>query len=507
MKVSSLLKILILTIFLSSCNILKLENPNLNFYETIQFEIIQEQDIINEISQTKSNLLISLESLTPNLITSINSLHQKGKKIKVLTDNTSYTTGLVSSILKKSPQESPMKANMIIIDNTYALLLSSHNLTNNTLMIKVKGKNILNDLISEFNQMYELNKFGVNKVTYFNAKIYNIENNSVNLIFTPQEDFLKKIYEFIGQSYEEFLAYMITLDNNYIYGYLYELKSHHTKYKINLFSNFLTTYSNYIGILGDKTRIISKNYNINLMFSKDKVKESFLFTTFDFSKNLNNVNGIMIIVRGEKSKELREYVSAILENEPTTNISLGNIQISRIAPYTNIVISEINWAGAIHNDGTSYPYAEFIEIKNISTNYYDISGYYIIITNQNNPSSPSIIGIPNGTILAPGSFFVIGRKNYHPNAFTYYDILEDISLVNSGFSVSLVRYDGTTIDIAGNHLSSPLGGSSGNPRRTMVRKLESVIDGWLSSAWYEATNKLNINPNFTNNTFASPGGD
>ncbi|MCS7299590.1 MAG: hypothetical protein RMJ37_06520 [Spirochaetia bacterium] len=498
---------LLLLFIITSCNMLNVSEPQLNFYDEIDFGITNEGYVIGFLDKAKSSAYVSLYSLTPSIASKVNSLIQRGVRVRVLIDNLGSPSGVNTSVLVSGNVNGDMSANFVVIDGIESLVLSTHSVTNQFFFVRIKNEYVANDLISEFNQMYRFGRYESSKVVYNNAKVYRIANNSVRIVFVPQEDFMNVLETFISQSSENFVSYFRSIDNNNLYYYLYNSVRYSPNSRINVGINFTNGYTNYAGIL-QKTRVFKQPIWFNIMVSSSELEDGIALTTFDFTKNLNVKDGVIVMFYGPVATRLKEFLTSYFSSVETTNLSGTAGEILTSVPYTNIVVSEINWVGAFDNNGTSYPYAEFIEIKNISTNYYDISGYSIVITNANNPTSPTVIGIPGGTILPPGSFLVIGRKNYVPNAFSYYDILsEDLSLVNSGFSVTILSPYGQTVDIAGNHTSSPLAGTTSNPRRTMVRKLDVIDHGYLSTSWYNATNKLNINPNYISNTFATPGGD
>lgn len=504
MRITFLLLVLIL---ITSCNILNVSEPQLNFYDEIDFGITNEDYVVEFLNKSKSSVYVSLYSLTPRIASTVNSLIQRGVRVRVLIDNLGSPSGVSTSVLVSGNVNGDMNANFIVIDGVESLILSSHVITNQFFFVRIKNEYVANDLVSEFNQMYRFGRYESSKVVYNNSKVYRIANNTVRMVFVPQEDFMNVLETFISQSSKEFVSYFRSIDNNNLYYYLYNSVRYSPNSRINVGIDFTNNYTNYTGIL-QKTKVFRQPISFNIMLSSSEIEDRVAITTFDFTKNLNVKDGVIVMFYGPVATRLKEFLTSYFSSVETTNLSGTAREILTSVPYTNIVVSEINWAGAFDNNGNSYPFAEFIEIKNISTNYYDISGYSIVITNGNNPTSPTVIGIPSGTILPPGSFLVIGRKNYVPNAFSYYDILsEELSLVNVGFSVTILSPYGQTVDIAGNHTSSPFAGTTSNPRRTMVRKLDAIDHGYLSTSWYSATNKLNINSNYVSNTFATPGGD
>lgn len=491
----------------SSCSLLDISEPQISFYDEIEFRFTNESYIVDFLDRARSSAYLSMYSLTPSIASKLNSLIQRGVRVKVLIDNLGSSEGVSANVLVLGNVNGDMRANFIVVDASESLFLSTHNVTNQIFFVRIKNQYVANDLISEFNQMYRFGKYGSSKIVHNNSKVYRIANNTVRILFIPQENYGNAIETFIGQSSKEMVSYFRTVDNYSLYHYLYTCINHNTNSTINIGIDITNNYSSYIGILR-RARVFSRPVWFNVVLSSTEVQDRFMLTTLDFTKNLNVNDGVILMLYGPTATKIKEFLHYQFSEEKTTNLQATDAEILSQVPYTNIVISEICWMGAFDNSTNSHPYAEFIEIKNISTNYYDISGYSVIITNNNNPTSPIVIGLPSGTILPPGGFLVIARKPYAQEAFNYYDILtEELSIVNSGFSVTILSPYGYIVDIAGNHTSSPFAGTTSIPRRTMVRKLDAVSHGYLQTSWYNATNKLNINPNYINNTFATPGGE
>ncbi len=153
----------------------------------------------------------------------------------------------------------------------------------------------------------------------------------------------------------------------------------------------------------------------------------------------------------------------------------------------DVVINEIMWMGT-QGDAAD----EWIELRNMTTNTIDISGW--VIDNLGSGVTNDIV-IPAGKTIAPYSFFMIandtkatGNHNIDP------DHIANISLLNPGEQLILrVSVDGAIIDIANGTDDWLAGVDPGgqNPERSMER---NVIpgDGTIGTNWHSATTAVNM---------------
>ncbi len=184
------------------------------------------------------------------------------------------------------------------------------------------------------------------------------------------------------------------------------------------------------------------------------------------------------------------------------------------AAYQDILITEVMWAGSRDEEGTSYPWDDFIELYNPGPHSINISGWQLEGTRATQARSYRLIMslFPRDTILEPYSILVLALSTNH--AWTYPRTLIDPWLFlyeqDSQEAVRLVLKDcdGTLIDEAGSGYGLPLAGGWGDGTQcvSMERKLQPLLPGRMASAWRDAPmTGIYVSPPYQNKTLASPG--
>lgn len=167
------------------------------------------------------------------------------------------------------------------------------------------------------------------------------------------------------------------------------------------------------------------------------------------------------------------------------------VKITKAAVEGDVVINELMWMGSSASSKD-----EWIELKNITSQDIDISGWQL--TKKSAGQEKLMLEIPEGTTIKAGAYFLISRydpENEEEKENTILDVIPDLinsslSLVNSNLQIKL--YDGAVenganlIDVADDGLGTPLAGRNGSPKASMERN-EDPSDGTKQENWHTAT--------------------
>ncbi|MBU1148957.1 lamin tail domain-containing protein [Patescibacteria group bacterium] len=138
---------------------------------------------------------------------------------------------------------------------------------------------------------------------------------------------------------------------------------------------------------------------------------------------------------------------------------------------------------------------EWIELRNLTTQEIDLSGW--LITKKSGGSENVMLEIPEGEIIPAQSFYLIA--NYDSEASNSQldiqpDLVEtDVSLINSGLQIKLYDSQDQLVDTADDGSGKPLAGGyvSGEIWKSMER-ISSPINGTVVDDWKTATDSINF---------------
>ncbi|PJZ69568.1 hypothetical protein CH373_08605 [Leptospira perolatii] len=227
--------------------------------------------------------------------------------------------------------------------------------------------------------------------------------------------------------------------------------------------------------------------------------------SFNWSDNANNENNenLMFIYSKEIAQFYEdEFSRRFVEGTPVPTVSPGD-------PSTqgSVILNEVMWAGRRGATGTS-AYAdytdEFIELKNITNQRIDLSGW--AIKGASTSGKPMVL--PSGTYIDGNSYLVL--MSYAPSESawqpTKYKVANNLSVSNDELYLVLEDINRTSIDVAGKKGTNPesFAGSNGTPKKSMSRNSQPG-DGSQSASWFSATIQTNIASSFLAYNFATPG--
>jgi hypothetical protein len=151
----------------------------------------------------------------------------------------------------------------------------------------------------------------------------------------------------------------------------------------------------------------------------------------------------------------------------------------------DVIINELMWAGSEISTAD-----EFIELKNTTNKFTDISGWKIV------NYSGDVLTIPNNKIISPDGYFLISNydeKNSIINVKPDF-VSTGVSLSNDHLKISLYKGDITLednlMDVAGDE-KIPLAGDKGSIKKSMERNSE-IKDGQLKTSWHTCFEAANL---------------
>ncbi|MFC1662582.1 lamin tail domain-containing protein [Patescibacteria group bacterium] len=165
-----------------------------------------------------------------------------------------------------------------------------------------------------------------------------------------------------------------------------------------------------------------------------------------------------------------------------------------------IIINELMWMGSSLSS-----YDEWLELRNISTQSIDISGWYL--TRRSSGEEKLMLTIPESSLIEAGEYFLISNYDSIPNKSSLNiapDLVDSaVSLANNQLSIKLYNADHELIDVADDGSGKPLAGEyvSGSVWATMERN-SLVGNGQLKESWHTASQSIGFN---TNNELGTPG--
>ncbi len=161
-----------------------------------------------------------------------------------------------------------------------------------------------------------------------------------------------------------------------------------------------------------------------------------------------------------------------------------------------VVINELMWMGSISAGQSTAD--EWIELKNMTDQEIDLSGWHI--TKYSNSNNQDMLTIPTGLSIAPNGYFLIANYDYD-NIKSILNIKPDlvtstVSLVNNNLQIKL--YDGdwqggaNLIDTADDGVGDPLAGENTNEQKSSMERNQISGDGTLVENWHTATISQNF---------------
>jgi len=450
-----------------------------------------------------------------------------------------------------------MHDKFFVVDGRFVFAATS-NITNSDLrqninnFVLVDSPPIAADFTAEFEQMFN-GKFGHTKVEIDNGRVYTIGDTTVEVWFTPNEDALGRILEYVDGADESirFTIFAFTKDQvgsafirkqeeferknqedgipadadiderRTVAGVIDQSQLHsngqyHEAYRLlaagipmrmdgNDNSQHPGDYQAGGGRLHSKTMVIDA-------YGEEPVVIS---GSFNWSAAATQSNDeFLFILRGGRIARLyAEYFEKLWTN----GRHLGNSFVGDDLPPGSLVINEVMWFG-LHTDdpeGTD----EFIELRNTTDQEIDLSMWQIV--NEND----FVVGLPPGSVVGPNETFLILDHTMEPYSDgtpqdeyagylagdlvvnPYNDNRQSRLYIKDGaLELALQDPHAVVMDRAGDGGPAFAGGPQGAVSRSMERR-PNPGDGTLASSWYACTATQGgalVNPIYASELLATP---
>lgn len=287
----------------------------------------------------------------------------------------------------------------------------------------------------------------------------------------------------------------------------------------------ISNFGTIIDKIGNNTNgFDSATWNRGLNDSTNKIRRSMERTNIvneDGTKGISNANWRTNVSSVSENIYVSEGFSQATFATPGATNSSGDVGVPG-----EVVISEVHWMGSYDNSGTGDSDDEFIELYNNTNKTINISGWQFACT-TNGTSNNAAIVIPAGTTIGPNSYLVIATKATGAFGDVAQIINSKLKITNSSrecrlgdSSDSTTVYGlagfGQTIDTIGDNVNGfdsaawgrGLNDSTNKIRRSMER-ISLNTAGTANTNWitnlYTSSENNQVNLNFKNATFASPG--
>ncbi|OGB85039.1 hypothetical protein A2994_00280 [candidate division Kazan bacterium RIFCSPLOWO2_01_FULL_48_13] len=156
-----------------------------------------------------------------------------------------------------------------------------------------------------------------------------------------------------------------------------------------------------------------------------------------------------------------------------------------------VIISEIAWAGSSVSQ-----YDEWIELKNVSTDISDLTGWKIVITNT--VGADISLSLPSKPLSADSFLLIANYPDDHANSAlnATVDLPEtDISISNEGFVIELRDPADTVVDTAWDGTKPPSNGEYGyrnSSGSAAIERRTPIEPGGIKNSWQKANNSINF---------------
>jgi hypothetical protein len=452
------------------------------------------------------------------IIAALEAAASKQVTVKLLVD-ADYKAGLtgISSAVSTNFGNTygNMDDNFFIIDGMIYLLSSSDIASDQFVLFRMTDRDMLYSFESEFNQMFRDGRFAYGSDTYEKklpinqVQGYYIHDNWVELYFQPTDSILAHIRARLGQTYESIEGNLRELDQSGLALLLNDVMNSCPGSTLDFAPGAVVKLSNYAYLLTNGGRVLDTAFDFNMIFVDiDTDYRTLIFTTFDLMDDTSILrnDGTCLIISGPVVKDIYNAVAAKTSGAGVSNVTITPPVYKSPVVLHDVVFSEILWKG-IKLSGADLDYGPcFIELKNVSTQYVNIGGFRVIITNYNVQTEPNMFSIPYGTVLEPGGHYTIASST---KVFSVYDFYWQWIFINhTGFTMVLQDGLGNNIDRAADVFTDP-GDYYGGQGIPMVRDLTLPIgDGALTTEWNAAVTMKNYYPTYASyGNLGTPGDD
>ena len=490
--------------------------------------------LANLILSARKKVDICIYELSePKIYEALITVYKKGIPVRFVgdianTDYSGYQALMAANIPMTlghyvSGNDYIMHNKFMVIDSEWVTMGSANYTGSGTVMnhenvLIFRSTNMASYYTREFENIYNNGTFGLDKVPFanftqnkFTINAGKSDETKVEVYFTPyinghpgyentndrilecisnaQHSICVAMFAFTEPNIAQAIIYMAT--NRGVEVYLALDKGWHTASEWSMHQVFIDAGLNvrydgnenyfpdnpYHGAkIHDKIMIIDAGYPSSLVFSG----------SFNFSSAAaddGNDENCIIISNMQIANLYREEFARIYNIGTSPTRDVGGDR----APFQAVMINEINWAGHRPYDATTYT-DKFVELKNMTTEPINISGWQLVGTPKSSYRIISTI-LPQGSIIEPGGCYVIYQSLLN-SAFTATPAYtEDYFLYlrhkTSQPNLYLVLKDThqNIIDVAGSSTIaiSNFGGSDIYPTYKSMYRVNT--DGTLPASW------------------------
>lgn len=498
----------------------QLSTPD-EYYDTLSIELASEVTLSREINNATNTIRVALRELNGVLIkAALTTAAENGVTVEVMLDNDSVssTNGLSPLIsCRFGNRYGILDSNFFIIDGMIYQVTSSDLDTDQFILLKMSDDDMLWDYNMEFSQMYNDSNFAYGsdsedaKIRHNYIEQYSIGPNLVEVYFNPAQPALEHLKTRIGNAKYTTDWFVEYIEHREIYLLWKDMAGAGISNTIKMGKYCSANIDDYPDLINSagSVSVYTENMGYNAVFvDKDYRSGCVIITSFDLTnhRTVRQSDGVLVIVSGPAVTNLYKdlKVNTILKSE--TNVSVIQLNLSTNIQYQNIIFNEIVRRGMTNGvDGMRYALAKMIELKNRTTNWYDLSGCTIIITNANRTAEPSSYVVPYGTILPPNGYYVLASVNY---AFAYYDEHWDGFYLDRSFTLTFLDSHGGVIDHIGNIQPDGFYDNifNGYYGESIIRNTTPLQDGTQASHWSSYTGvPINLYSEFATVCHATPG--
>lgn len=501
-----------------------LGNPGeTEYYGSFELKAAQTSDLVSVIESVSNRLDIAIRDLDDGtVVDALNDLVRRGVTVNLVLDNENYlvTNDLIGAVnIVAGNKYGAMDSNFLIKDGETVVQLSTSRLTNaQFLMMTIVNIYAAEDYEAEFEQMFAENHFGSGsdvetpKQRANFRETYTIGRDTVGVYFLPAQPFLEQISERVGSMRHSTQWYLSDPQNQFVYDLWGDVLNSGVTDSIVLGVNYLSNKSDFPNFYtGVHKTIVLDDFRFDAMFfDVGTLYQTVVLTSCELGDHQTMIHGdgVCVTVTGPDVQGIYDLVSGLESGKPATNVAVSFSTPLKTVPYTNIIINEIVRKGIKDDSGTSYALAKMIELRNLTPDLIDLTGYRVIITNGNRTSEPATFIIPSGTLLQPNGYYVIAAESY---AYKYYDVLWFEFYIDSSFTVTLEDSRGEVIDHVGQvYYGSTNSWTVASSYTYSMQRKTSLVGGSLDlgtnqSSWQASTVNSNMFDNFNSGTKVTPG--
>lgn len=519
-KIYHLLILLIFIISVVGCQLSSQEE----YYDTLEVELATEIQLYNELSQATNSIKGALRYFSGVMVKqALNNAAANGIDIQIILDNeaASTTNGLNAGIgCRLGNAYGILDSNFFIVDGKVYQLSGSELSSGNFMILKMYDEDLLWDYEMEFSQMYNDSNFAYGsdfedaKIRHNYMEQYTIGQNKVEVYFNPAQPALEHLKTRIGNAKYSTDWFVEYVEHREIYLLWKDIANAGISNTIKLGALSGDNLSDYPDLVNSAmdAEVYLQSLGFNAIFvDKGDQAGSVILTSFELTnhRTVRQSDGVLIVLSGPiVTNVYDQLISSFNTNATSNNVSLQPRSLKTNIQYTNIIFNEIVRRGITNStNGMRYALAKMIELKNLTTNWFDLSGCEIILTNANRVAEPSTFVVPCGTILPPNGFYVLASVNY---AFEYYDEHWDGFYIDRSFTLTFMNSDGTVVDHIGTILSNGFYYDifNGYYTNSIIRITSPMNSGTSPTDWqsYFGLSK-NMYSQFAKDTHATPGSD